>query len=504
LKPRLNILRQCRMILRVASWIVPRHERAEWRHEWEAELAFAWQRAEEKGQPYAATRLRCQCWGAFLDAAWHRCNREPARPTGKHWLQRPTSALVALAGALALLALASGNFTRMRSILLKPPYFDPQHIVTISRTGVISSAEWVIPYSWVGIWRKQKRALEGVAAYTWKPHATDVTIGRRHAHIASVRVEDDLFHVFGVRALMGRTFRPSDAQDSRIGLLLSYSAWRRYFSGDPNILGKVATIDSHQARIIGILPERFWFPSADVDAWQLADPDSFSSEVVGVVARLRPEMSEQGAVGALERDIFNMTGEPFWGRALEVWSVQERIRQPLISYAGAFCISLLIMFAALWSGRLNLYPRNAKVMSACRWWTFLAMKSSLLISILLAAVIEFTPEPYVFPSGSTTFVTESLSLWIFSVGCVFMLWWSLHDQQARCRICLRRLVLPAHIGRSGCLLLGWVGTELACPAGHGLLHVTETDVCWLDPARWTELDESWDSLFSEKTSEVLG
>src|SRR5438132_628697 len=180
--------------------------------------ALPWQRADEQVQPYAATRLRCQCWGAFLDAAWHRCNREPARPTGKHWLQRPTSALVALAGALALLALASGNFTRMRSILLKPPYFDPQHIVTISRTGVISSAEWVIPYSWVGIWRKQKRALEGVAAYTWKPHATDVTIGRRHAHIASVRVEDDLFHVFGVRALMGRTFRPSDAQDSRIGL----------------------------------------------------------------------------------------------------------------------------------------------------------------------------------------------------------------------------------------------------------------------------------------------
>ena len=110
-----------------------------------------------------------------------------------------------------------------------------------------------------------------------------------------------------------------------------------------------------------------------------------------------------------------------------------------------------------------------------------------------------------FPPGKTTLIVESVSLWIFSVGCVFMLWWSLTDQQNRCRVCLRRLALPAHIGRSGCLLLGWVGTELVCPEGHGLLHLTETDVCWLDRSRWTRLDESWELLFSEKAkSELFG
>ena len=34
---------------------------------------------------------------------------------------------------------------------------------------------------------------------------------------------------------------------------------------------------------------------------------------------------------------------------------------------------------------------------------------------------------------------------------------------------------------------------------------TETDVCWLDPAQWTQLDESWESLFSEESqSGVFG
>jgi len=96
------------------------------------------------------------------------------------------------------------------------------------------------------------------------------------------------------------------------------------------------------------------------------------------------------------------------------------------------------------------------------------------------------------------------SLWnlcrsgIFSIGCYSCCGgpWLISRVAVAC--VFEKLVLPAHIGRSGCLLLGWVGTELACPEGHGLLHVTETDVCWLDPSQWTRLDESWASLFSEK------
>ncbi|PYX86080.1 MAG: hypothetical protein DMG70_01480 [Acidobacteria bacterium] len=505
MKGRLTTLGQCQMILCVASWIVPRRARAEWRKEWEAELAFAWQISQAKGESSAATRLRWRCCGAFLDAAWYRCTREDLRSTSKHWSQMPTFVLSVLFGVLLLLAGASGDFPRLRSILLRPPYGDPQHIVTVSRTGVTSSAEWVVPYFWVDIWRRHEPAVEGVAAYSWRPRAAALMISGRPAGVASVRVEDGLFQVFGVRPLLGRTSRPSDAQDYRIGLLLSYETWRRNFFCDPNILEKRATIDGQEAMIIGVLPERFWFPSADVGVWRLADKRSFSREVVGVVARLRPQVSERWAEGALQRDVSNMTGEAFWGSSLQVWPVQERIRQPLISYTVALCITLLVMIAVIWSGRLNLYPRYAGAVRACRWWTFFAIKSFLLLSILLAAVVEFTPEPYVFPPGKTTFVLESVSLWIFSVGCLFTLWWSLVDQQSRCRVCLRRLVLPAHIGGSGCLLLGWVGTELACPEGHGLLHVSETDVCWLDPAQWTQLDESWESLFSEKANdEVLG
>ena len=504
MKDWLNTFRQCQMILRTASWIVPRPARAGWRKEWEAELAHAW-KVSQTGEPSMGSHLHRRCCGAFLDAAWYRCNREDLRHTGRNWSQTPAFLLFALVSALLLFAVASGNLPRMRSILLSPPYGDPQRIATVSRTGVINSAEWVVPYSWVEIWRRHAQTLEAVAAYSWRAQASALTIAEQHAKVGSVRVEESLFQVFGVKAVLGRTFQPSDAQSFHNCLVLSYETWRRHFSSDPNILRKKTTIDGQEARVIGVLPQGFWFPSKDVGVWWLGDGTSFSGDAVGVVARLRPQVTDRWVEWALQRDISNADGERFWDSSLQVWPVQDRIRQPLIFYALALCVALLVIIPVFWSGRLNLRPRCAEVVGACRWWSFFGTKSFLLLLILLVAVVEFTAEPYVFPSGKATFIVESVSLWIFSIGCLFVLWWSLADQQSRCRVCLRKLVLPAHIGRSGCLLLGWVGTELACPEGHGLLHVTETDVCWLDPSQWTRLDESWASLFSEKSeTEVSG
>jgi hypothetical protein len=105
------------MILRAASWLVPRRARAEWRKEWEGELAFAWQASQTTEEPSAVPRLRWRCCGAFLDAAWCGWNRGESH-LGDRWPQKPGFVLIVLAGALLLLAGASGGFPRMRSILL--------------------------------------------------------------------------------------------------------------------------------------------------------------------------------------------------------------------------------------------------------------------------------------------------------------------------------------------------------------------------------------------------
>ena len=95
-------LGQCLTILRVASWIVPGRARSEWLKEWEAELVFAWQTSQARSGQLTLSQLRRRCWGAFVDAAWHRCNRDHLRTTGEHWFQTPTFVLVALSGPVIL------------------------------------------------------------------------------------------------------------------------------------------------------------------------------------------------------------------------------------------------------------------------------------------------------------------------------------------------------------------------------------------------------------------
>ena len=196
MKDWLNTFRQCQLILRTASWIVPRPARADWRKEWEAELAYSWQ-VSQASEPSIGRHLLWRCCGAFLDAAWYRCNCEDLSYPSRNWSQTPAFLLFALVSAFLLFAVASGNLPRMRSILLTPPYEDPQRIATVSRTGVINSAEWVVPYSWVEIWRRQPQTLEAVAAYRWRPQASVLTTAGQHATVGSVRVEDSLFQVFG-------------------------------------------------------------------------------------------------------------------------------------------------------------------------------------------------------------------------------------------------------------------------------------------------------------------
>jgi hypothetical protein len=495
-KVRLNTLEQCRIILHAASWIVPRRLRVEWRREWEAELAYASQISHEKIFTLPQVGLRQRCCGAFLDAAWYRLNQEDLRRSREQWARTPGFALFMLTSVLFLLVTSSGYLPRMRSILMAPPYADSQRMVTVSRTGIVDSRQWVVPYSWVKIWRRNSRAVEGVAAYSASPQAALVAIGGERRNVDSVRVEPGLLQIFGVKPVLGDSFAPA-ASNCRICLVLTYQAWQGSFAGNSHILQRKATIDGQEAVIVGVLPERFWFPSHDVGVLRWGDENSFSGITpVGVVVRLRPGVTERRAEWELQRSIANGTGEAFSGSSIQVWLLQERVRQPLISYMFALGISLLVMTTVLWSGRLNLLSQRKGIRAVCRWWIFFATKTSLLLVMLLAGVVEFTAEPYIFPKGTVTLILESGSLWIFSVGCVFVLWWSLIDQQERCRACLQRLSLPAEIGSSGCMLLSWAGTELVCAQGHGLLHVTETDVCWLEPAQWTQLDESWEPLFA--------
>lgn len=75
--------------------------------------------------------------------------------------------------------------------------------------------------------------------------------------------------------------------------------------------------------------------------------------------------------------------------------------------------------------------------------------------------------------------------------------WVITDQRRRCPVCLRLLTNPVRIGNSSHTFLEWYGAESICSRGHGLQHIPEISASYSGEQEWLNLDDSWNSLFSE-------
>src|ERR671921_372961 len=124
-------LRRALLIIQIASRLVPRRLREEWRREWEGELSAA---ADHHETPL--TRHAC---GAFVDAFWIRQRDVADLQTiddvrhGFRQLRQHAGFAITSIGILALSMAASVTaFSVVSQILLRPlPYTDPDRIVTV-------------------------------------------------------------------------------------------------------------------------------------------------------------------------------------------------------------------------------------------------------------------------------------------------------------------------------------------------------------------------------------
>ena len=215
-------------------------------------------------------------------------------------------------------------------------------------------APWAVPYSWVKVWRSHGRIVDEIAGYSWEPRQETLTTADRRSAVSSVQVEDNFFSVFGVQARLGRTFQPKDSQDCPNCVVLSYSTWQHWFLGNKKIVGQKIHLNDTEAVVLGVLPERFWFPSRDVCIWRVLDGGLPGPKAnVGVAARLRQDVGEREAESLLERLVTENTGNLLLGFDVEIWGVQERIREPFLLYMFSLGIVLLVTSAYVWSGRMH-------------------------------------------------------------------------------------------------------------------------------------------------------
>ncbi len=361
------------------------------------------------------------------------------------------------------------------------PYRDAQNIVTVAQSRTMAMRVGV-PGRDVQLWRESSKSIEDIATYRWEGDPAKPA-GRTPLAPPSARVSRNFFHLLGAKTNAGRSFERDAVAGCAAGpeecVILSYDFWRGW-----NGASRV-TLDGKSYRVAAGAGTGILVPGVAADRG-MADRRSLRG---GADRRGRPTAAgrdEERSRDGTGTDSSRCRDGSAWESLFEITGVVARVRYPLWSFALGLGLAIIIILPSL---RLRMPSWNPRAAA------FFAAKTGLLLAGVLICWIEFTHATSITMLGGTDLSTEPLSTWLFMLGSMGALVWSIADQRRRCRVCLRRLGMAAHVGCPGCLLLNWAGTELVCMEGHGMLHVPEMAACWQEPDRWTSLDDSWQGLF---------
>jgi len=500
LGPLQRTLFTCRSMLRLASWIVPEGQRAGWRESRTNQVWHWCHFLAESGQLNRDKKLELArfCWSAFPAAFWLRFNRDQFFRRADRLRRSPAACLGGIALLLAVVILVGGIMPAVRSFL-SSPISEPDRVCVISLNGKFRRVRSETLLDLASAWKGSK-LLNAVAPYSWSP--SRLVGPRRTVPILAARVAPGFFQVLNLNAAIGRTFRTGDDRTCSNCVLLSHEIWQLQFNGDPTIVGQQVTLDGSPRTVIGVLPRNFHLLSPEIAVWALLDSDSpsFSNfvERIGAVARMKPTATAQ----EVETDLADRTenaGYVLPASLLVVTSGRAEMRRYVSTYLLfvllAMACAVLIVYAHS-GGGVGRAPLSLR--DRCRWWTFFVAKAGLLL--LVTGLFAWTAVRWLSVCfvGSIHPMANGIALWLFLILSVAPLSWAIHDQQRRCRVCLRRLGTPIQIGEPGHVLLDWSGTELMCPEGHGVLYLPDSEANWLERDRWDNLDDSWAGLFKEK------
>ncbi len=496
-----GLIWQCTLLLRAASLLVPKARRRDWYREWYAEVWHWAHFLHESGRlnAYSKMELARHCWGAFPDAAWQRFDQS-------RFMRRlgdvPRSARFCLTSiflCFVLVLLVTGFAATIRSGFRRLPYEQPDRIASLSFHGNFNQYHDGTLFKSVVDWSQRSRTASAVAGYSF--HPASLSGAGRSVATLSARVSPGFFDLLGSKPAAGRLFHQGDEAGCPNCIVLTHGFWKSQLQGDPAIVGKTLNLDGVDSKVIGVLGEDFTFVFPEASVWALppADPKTANfAEQTGAILRLAPNATVVEAVKEFHQFV-DKDAASFGDAKASVDPMESRARQGVKLYllftalalAGGLALASTRL-AATRTRRLRLGFR-----SNLRWWSFLALKSLLLLSMCFVVAVELTGRISIAFTGAIQPLVGPSSTWFFLVTGMLALSWALHDQSRRCRICLKRLGNEASVGAPSYLLLDWWGTELVCSDGHGLLHVPEMQSSWLAFDQWVHLDESWKPLFEE-------
>lgn len=167
---------------------------------------------------------------------------------------------------VAILTLALGigantaMFTLVHRVLLNAlPVSDPEQLVELGciNTNEADKVGCTASYPGYRMFRDDNQVLSGLFAFT--PLADLNAVYEGHAELATALLATgNMYNVLGVAPELGRLFNPTDDDRSApLIAVLSHGYWQRRFGGDPRIIGRTLSLNTHTVTIVGVTPAAF-------------------------------------------------------------------------------------------------------------------------------------------------------------------------------------------------------------------------------------------------------
>jgi predicted permease len=179
--------------------------------------------------------------------------------------------------AVLTLALGIGASTAIFSVvetfLLRPlPYPDPGQLVSLQcempGMGRMNVGASVPEFEDL----RDRAGLFEQLSMVFPMHG-NLTAVEHPQRVEAMAVSPGYFRLLGASAALGRTFGEEEekVRGWAEGCVISDGAWRRYFGGDPHVLGRKFLMDYDPYRVIGVMPPGFQHPgrtlTSAVDVW---------------------------------------------------------------------------------------------------------------------------------------------------------------------------------------------------------------------------------------------
>ena len=228
--------------------------------------------------------------------------------------------------AVAIITLALGVgantaiFTVVNAVFFHPiPVHDPDSLVRLFTADERKTPGLgpFFPISFPNGQDAQRRvqSLDGVSMYIGA--AVSMTVNGQPDQYFAQLTSGNFFDVLGVRAALGRTFRPEEDAEPGAGpvIVLSHGFWQRKFSGSRDVIGRNVMLNGQGFTIIGVAPAGFqgvgvlggpdmWIPMSMHDQIVSGLVKTFFNErrFLGFngVARLKPGVSREQATAELK------------------------------------------------------------------------------------------------------------------------------------------------------------------------------------------------------------